>query len=60
MKTMNSTIQTPAGARWLVFGAYHKVGEFDRIYIHNGFEWISSSKTLKQIIKEVKLTGIAL
>ena len=44
----------PKGATWFVFGAWHKIGEFDHIYFHNGLEWISSTKTLHQLTKELK------
>lgn len=47
-------LEKPKGAKWFVFGAWHKVGEFSRIFLHNGLNWIASSKQMNQITRELK------
>ena len=44
----------PKGAKWFVFGAWHKIGEFDKICLHNGADWIVSSKSFDQLMRELK------
>lgn len=47
-------LETPKGAKWFVFGAWHKVDESSKISLHNGSDWIASSKNIDQINREIK------
>ena len=38
----------PKGATYFIFGAWHKIGVHDYIYVHTGGRWTKSEKTRKE------------
>tara|TARA_R110000850_G_scaffold143345_1_gene265670 strand:- start:1561 stop:1752 length:192 start_codon:yes stop_codon:yes gene_type:complete len=50
---MNSDLIPPNGAKHFLKGAWHKVGADNKIYIHTGEQWISSTKTMQQYNREI-------
>jgi hypothetical protein len=42
----------PKGAVHFFKGAWHKIGDHNRVYIHVGTKWLSSSKSIAQYNRE--------
>ena len=49
----NNDLTPPKGAKHFLKGAWHKVGADNKIYIHTGEQWISSTKTIQQYNREI-------
>lgn len=43
----------PEGAVGVLNGCYIKIGRFDKVFVHDGTEWIRSSKSLKKVKKKL-------
>jgi hypothetical protein len=43
----------PKGAQHYIKGAWHKIGADNKIYIHNGIQFVSSTKTHEQYNREI-------
>lgn len=52
-----STDETPAGATHFMDGQFYKLGRFGKVFRHNGFEWIASSKARSEMLILPKFTG---
>tara|TARA_R110000782_G_scaffold171288_2_gene263018 strand:+ start:12582 stop:12773 length:192 start_codon:yes stop_codon:yes gene_type:complete len=50
---MSSDLIPPKGAKHFLKGTWHKVGADNKIYIHTGEQWISSTKTMQQYNREI-------
>jgi hypothetical protein len=46
------TPKRPDGAVHFFKGAWHKIGDHNRVYIHVGTKWLSSSKSIAQYNRE--------
>ena len=49
----NSDLIPPKGAKHFLKGAWHKIGADNKVYIHSGTQWISSTKTIEQYNREI-------
>lgn len=47
-----STPKKPEGAVHFFKGAWHKIGDHNRVYIHVGTKWLASSKSIAQYNRE--------
>lgn len=54
-KYIEPEIPKPEGAQHFFRGAWHKIGLHNRVYIHNGIKWLSSSKSKADYHREVRL-----
>tara|TARA_R110000850_G_scaffold265808_1_gene395867 strand:- start:544 stop:735 length:192 start_codon:yes stop_codon:yes gene_type:complete len=50
---MNNQQLTPKDAKHFIKGVWHKVGADNKVYIHSGTQWISSTKTIEQYNREI-------
>ena len=43
--------QAPAGAQAKLDGLYYKIGRHEKVFFHNGIEWLLSSKPKSEVEK---------